>query len=397
MTEPSASHPNLPPHRKVRVDLGPRSYDVLIGRGALLGINQKRKGPLGEISFLLKQAGINGTPFIITDSNVVAGSSFSHVRRVLQTDEKAPGNKFVDVGYIAVAPGETSKALDTYSSILSRLSSERISRSDVIIALGGGVVGDLAGFVAATYLRGIAFVQVPTTLLAMVDSSVGGKTGVNLPEGKNLVGAFHQPKLVVADLDTLATLPAREFSAGMAEVIKYGAIRDKALFNRVAQPVKPDDADLDAIVEKCVTIKARIVEKDEFETKGERALLNFGHTIGHAIEKATDYKKYLHGEAISLGMRAAAWLSRREAGLSQEDTRDLDLALLAHNLPVVLDREVDSQQILAALGNDKKVASDGVNRWVLLTQLGEAESGHVIPPELVAQAVEYLRTHPDDL
>ncbi len=270
-------------------------------------------------------------------------------------------------------------------------------RSGTILAIGGGVIGDLAGFVAATYLRGVAFVQVPTTLLAMVDSSVGGKTGVNLPEGKNLVGAFHQPKLVVADLDTLSTLPASEFAAGLAEVIKYGVIKDKALFDQVADGVKPSDDDLAEIVEKCVTIKARIVEQDEFETKGERALLNFGHTIGHAIEKATGYKKYLHGEAISLGMRAAAWLSRREAGLSQEDARDLDLALIANQLPVVLDREVDSQAILAALGNDKKVASDGVNRWVLLPKLGQAESGRVISPALVAQAVEYLRTHPDDL
>ena len=230
----------------------------------------------------------------------------------------------------------------------------------------------------------------------MVDSSVGGKTGVNLPEGKNLVGAFHQPKLVVADLDTLKTLPAKEFAAGMAEVIKYGAIRDKALFDRVSKKVNPDDKDLDEIVEKCVSIKARIVENDEFETKGERALLNFGHTIGHAIEKATGYKKYLHGEAISLGMRAAAWLSRRQAGLPEADARDLDLALVANQLPVVLDREVDSQAILAALGNDKKVAADGGNRWVLLPELGKAESGRMISPELIVQAVEYLRIHPDD-
>jgi 3-dehydroquinate synthase len=296
-----------------------------------------------------------------------------------------------------VQPGETSKSMEKVSTYIQRLAQQKIPRTGTVIALGGGVIGDLAGFVAATYLRGIAFVQVPTTLLAMVDSSVGGKTGVNLPEGKNLVGAFHQPKLVVADLDTLATLPAREFSAGMAEVIKYGAIRDAVLFKRVVNGVKPDDKDLDEIVEKCVAIKARIVERDEFETKGERALLNFGHTIGHAIEKATNYTKYLHGEAIALGMRAAAWLSRREAGLSQEDARDLDLALIANQLPVVLDKEVDSQAILAALGNDKKVAADGVNRWVLLTKMGEAESGRVISPTLIAQAVEYLRTHPDDL
>ncbi len=287
--------------------------------------------------------------------------------------------------------------MQNVAALVSALAKRRIARDGILIAVGGGVIGDLAGFVAATYLRGINFVQVPTTLLAMVDSSVGGKTGVNLPEGKNLVGAFHQPKLVVADLDTLATLPPREFAAGMAEVIKYGAIRDRALFERVKKQVKPDDADLDVIVETCVSIKARIVENDEFETKGERALLNFGHTIGHAIEKATGYKRYLHGEAISLGMRAAAWLSRREAGLSQEDARDLDLALISNQLPVVLDPAVDSQSILAALGNDKKVAADGANRWVLLTELGQAESGRVVSPALVEKAVEYLRTHPDDL
>jgi len=395
--QPEQPHPSLPPHRKVHVDLGTRAYDVVIGQSAVLEKNQISNGPLGDIRILLNRAGIRGTPFIITDSNVAASFHFSFARGILQKDEPALGDYFIDVGYVAVTPGEPSKSLDTYASILARLAAEKLSRTDTIIGMGGGVIGDLAGFVAATYLRGINFVQVPTTLLAMVDSSVGGKTGVNLPNGKNLVGAFYQPKLVVADLNTLGTLPIREFAAGMAEVIKYGAIRDKALFNRVIKGVKPGDADLDVIVETCVAIKARIVENDEFETKGERALLNFGHTIGHAIEKATGYKKYLHGEAISLGMRAAAWLSRREAGLSQEDARDLDLALIANQLPVVLDKEVDSQSILAALGNDKKVAADGVNRWVLLTEMGQAESGRIISPELAAQAVEYLRTHPDDL
>ncbi len=359
----------------MRVDLGPRAYDVLIGRRLL-----------PQLSYYLEERKLDGTPVTITDKTV----GELYFKQILDSVRRHS-----NIAYRI--PGEASKSLESYGAILSDLAAERIPRSGVVIALGGGVIGDLAGFVAATYLRGINFVQVPTTLLAMVDSSVGGKTGVNLPEGKNLVGAFHQPKLVVADLDTLATLPAREFAAGMAEVIKYGAIRDKALFDRVSKPVKPEDPDLDVIVETCVAIKARIVENDEFETKGERALLNFGHTIGHAIEKATGYKKYLHGEAISLGMRAAAWLSRREAGLSQEDARDLDLALIANNLPVVLDKDVDSQAILAALGNDKKVAADGANRWVLLTELGKAESGRLISPELAAQAVEYLRTHPDDL
>jgi len=383
MTESAA--PKLPPHRKVHVDLGPRAYDVVIGWGLL-----------ENLAILLKQQDIIGKFITIVDPSIPTDYQ-ADVRTAIEGLGISRGQMEFVTYEAPIGVNEESKSLDNFGRILSSLAKHRLPRSGVVIALGGGVIGDLAGFVAATYLRGIAFVQVPTTLLAMVDSSVGGKTGVNLPEGKNLVGAFHQPKLVVADLDTLATLPAREFSAGMAEVIKAGAIKDKALFDRVSKPVKPDDADLDEIVEKCVAIKARVVEKDEFETKGERALLNFGHTIGHAIEKVTGYKKYLHGEAISLGMRAAAWLSRREAGLSQEDARDLDLALIANNLPVVLDKDVDSQAILAALGNDKKVAADGVNRWVLLTKLGHAESGRIVSPGLVVQAVEYLRIHPDDL
>ena len=224
----------------------------------------------------------------------------------------------------------------------------------------------------------------------MVDSSVGGKTGVNLPEGKNLVGAFYQPKLVIADLDTLSTLPPREFAAGMAEVIKYGAIADRALFDRVATGVKPTDPDLADIVARCVEIKARIVEQDEFETKGLRALLNFGHTIGHAIEKATGYTKYLHGEAISIGMRAAAWLSVWQASLPEADARRIEAALLANHLPIQLDAAVTMDSILAGLGNDKKVAADGQNRWVLLKQLGKAESDFQLAPHFVQAAVERI-------
>lgn len=367
----------LPPQRKVRVDLGPRAYDVVIGRRIL-----------PRLGSWFGSAGLGGPRLIVFDRQVEA------VYRVVF---EALNGERVPRRHLSYALGETAKTLQTAAAMLSDLAEEQVSRSAVLVAVGGGVIGDLAGFVAATYLRGIAFVQVPTTLLAMVDSSVGGKTGVNLPQGKNLVGAFHQPRLVVADLDTLATLPPREFSAGMAEVIKYGAICDAKLFQRVIEGVAPGDSDLDEIVEKCVTIKARIVERDEFETTGERALLNFGHTLGHAIEKATGYTTYLHGEAISLGLRAAAWLSRREAGLSQEAARDIDLALIANQLPVVLKSEIDSQAVLNALGNDKKVAADGENRWVLLTEIGQAESGRRVSPSLVAQAVEYLRTHPDDL
>jgi 3-dehydroquinate synthase len=419
----TTSSPNLPPHRTVRVDLGPRSYDVVIGRGLLKKFYE-----------LLHAAGVDGKMAVIVDANVpdlfwnsafesfpmprhewvakvASGEGSKSFRKVAILDNllfnvkqisdaltrglidqskiEQELKKYVQWLNEQIAHAEAGSFND-YEKLLSLLAAQRFSRSSYVVALGGGVIGDLAGFVAATYLRGINFVQVPTTLLAMVDSSVGGKTGVNLPEGKNLVGAFHQPKLVVADLDTLSTLPAREFAAGMAEVIKYGAIRDKGLFDRVAKGVKPGDADLDEIVEKCVAIKARIVENDEFETKGERALLNFGHTIGHAIEKATEYKSYLHGEAISLGMRAAAWLSVWHAGLPEFDAKRIEAALTTNGLPLTLRPDVDRAAILAALGNDKKVAADGRNRWVLIKSLGEATSGHELPDELVQKALEVL-------
>jgi len=361
--------------------LGERSYDVLIGHGLLPRISQ-----------LMENYRIGGPFALITDTKVF---SLPATQQLLQNAADAPFHYFgmgglEDDSGLTIAPGENMKTLRTAETLLSRLAGHRVPRSGAIVGLGGGVIGDLAGFVAASYLRGVSFVQAPTTLLAMVDSSVGGKTGVNLPEGKNLVGAFHQPRLVIADLDALGTLPSREFSAGMAEVIKYGCIRDHALFDRVANGVTFGDDDLEEIVEKCVAIKARIVENDEFETKGERALLNFGHTIGHAIEKATGYTRYLHGEAISLGMRAAAWLSVWCAGLPEEDAHAIEQALLDNDLPLELESDVETGPILAALANDKKVAADGGNRWVLLRKLGEAKSGISIEPGLVGKAVALL-------
>jgi 3-dehydroquinate synthase len=358
--------------RAIHVDLGARAYDVLIGRGLISRIPELIDGR--AVSPLA----------VISDSVVLA-----HYGQAVEQAMKAAG---LSAFRLMVDPGESSKSMVTMAKLLSELAQIKVARSGTVVGVGGGVIGDLAGFVAATYLRGIAFVQVPTTLLAMVDSSVGGKTGVNLPEGKNLVGAFHQPRLVVADLDTLSTLPAAEFAAGMAEVIKYGAIRDRALFDRVANGVTPQDDDLAEIVEKCVAIKARIVEQDEFETKGERALLNFGHTLGHAIEKATGYTRYKHGEAVALGMRAAAWLSvwHPETQLPEADARALEQAILDNDLPLTLDPEVSREAVLAALGNDKKVAADGGNRWVLLKKLGEAQGGYVVAPELLDRAINLI-------
>jgi 3-dehydroquinate synthase len=337
--------------RKVHVELGRNSYDVLIGRDLL-----------PHIADLLHQYQVKGPYSIIADAALRKWSEQlqGHLRG-------APLS--------TVPAGENSKSMVHAENLMRQLAQQKLPRSGSVVVLGGGVIGDLAGFVASIYLRGVNVIQLPTTLLAMVDSSIGGKTAVNLPEGKNLVGAFHQPKLVLADLETLSTLPKREFAAGMAEVIKYGVIRDRALFERVAKGVKPGDPDLAEIVEKCVAIKARIVEHDEFETTGERALLNFGHTVGHAIEKATAFKRYLHGEAIALGMRAAAWLSVGQAGMSEAEARQIEAALEANHLPTRLHPSVDKEAILSALGNDKKIAADGGNRWVLAKTIGDATSG----------------------
>jgi 3-dehydroquinate synthase len=372
MTSPESRPTPQGSARTVRVDLGAQSYDVVIGKG------------------LLRHAGEMMAPLVSEPLHIITDET---VAPLLAPRLEHGLNLARYQGEVtSVRAGEESKSMNVVSGLLSILAERKMPRSATIVALGGGVIGDLAGYVAAAYLRGINFVQVPTTLLAMVDSSVGGKTGVNLPEGKNLVGAFHQPRLVVADLDTLATLPSREFAAGMAEVIKYGAIRDRTLFDRVAREVVPSDDDLAEIVETCVTIKARIVERDEFETKGERALLNFGHTIGHAIEKATGYTRYLHGEAIAIGMRAAAWLSvwHPETNLPEADARRLEATLAANHLPTQLDPAVDRAAILAALGNDKKVAADGGNRWVLLKALGHAESGFELQSDMVGRSVDLL-------
>ena len=372
MTTPAdETNPDAPTTRKVPVELGLRAYEVLIGHGVLK-----------QLGALMEERGLQGPFTVITDYRG------DHARR--EVWEKILFEDGVDYPTLDVPPGEASKSLEAYARLMSELAQRKVPRSGTIIALGGGVMGDLAGFVAASYLRGIAFVQVPTTLLAMVDSSVGGKTGVNLPEGKNLVGAFYQPKLVVADLGTLRTLPGREFSAGLAEVIKYGAIASEGLFDRVAAGVTVEDEDLAEIIETCVAIKAGIVVEDEFETGTQRALLNFGHTIGHAIERATGYTTYLHGEAIALGMRAAAWLSVWQLGLLEEEAKRIELALSANGLPLELKPEVDRGAILAALGNDKKVGSDGKNRWVLLKELGVAESGWEIEEDLVEKAIKVL-------
>jgi 3-dehydroquinate synthase len=291
---------------------------------------------------------------------------------------------------ITIPAGETAKSLKTVEACYNQLAAQRLERKSCIVALGGGVVGDLAGFVAATYLRGLAFVQVPTTLLAQVDSSVGGKVGFNLKAGKNLVGAFYQPRLVLCDLDTLASLPTREYRAGLAEVIKYGIIYDAGLFQRLERDLpkllRRDPRTLAAVVARCCEIKADVVRQDETES-GLRAILNFGHTIGHALEAISHYGKYLHGEAIAIGQVAAAYLSAQLLGLPAREVDRIESILHHAGLPTQVKLNAPQRQkLLAAMKLDKKV-SDGVVKFVLARRIGAVEFGHRVPMALIEQAL----------
>jgi 3-dehydroquinate synthase len=289
-----------------------------------------------------------------------------------------------------VRAGETSKTLESVQKCCDQLAANRLERKSFIVALGGGVVGDLAGFVAAAYLRGISFVQVPTTLLAQVDSSVGGKVGVNLSAGKNLVGAFYQPRIVLCDLDTLASLPKREYRAGLAEVIKYGIVYDAPLFARLESDLpkllRRDTKTLAAIVARCCEIKAEVVRQDEHEV-GLRAILNFGHTIGHALEAISHYGKYLHGEAISIGQIAAARLSAEMLGLPATDVRRITELFRRAGLPTDVNLNASQRKkLFAAMNLDKKVVG-GEIKFVLAQKIGSVEIGHRVPMSLIQRAI----------
>lgn len=287
---------------------------------------------------------------------------------------------------LVLPPGEGTKSLESLGQVLDFLAGQCLDRTSALVAFGGGVIGDLAGFAAASYLRGIDFFQVPTTLLAMVDSSVGGKTGINLKAGKNLAGAFHQPRGVFIATELLATLPPREFAAGMAEVIKYGLLGDAELFERLERsPLTATSPDLPAVIRRCCELKARIVEADERERapEGGRALLNLGHTFGHAIEQVTGYGRYLHGEAVAIGLAAAARLSRQAGNLGAADVVRIESVIAAHALPVRLIEPLPLAGLLAAMMRDKKVRA-GLPRFVVLAHLG----GAVTRDGIAAAAVE---------
>lgn len=283
---------------------------------------------------------------------------------------------------LALGGGEAVKSLDHLGRVWEWLADARVGRDGVLAVIGGGVLGDLGGFAAATYLRGIACVQVPTTLLAMVDSSVGGKTGINLVAGKNLAGAFLQPRAVLVRPAWLRTLPPREFAAGAAEVIKYGLLGDAELLARLErEPLAPAQSDLAALVRRCCELKARIVQDDPRETapSGGRALLNLGHTFGHALEQVAGYGTYLHGEAVAVGLCAAARLSRDLGSLDAAAVGRVEAVVAAHGLPTRLRAPLASPDLLAAMSRDKKVRA-GRLRFVVLEALGRAATRDDVDP-----------------
>ncbi len=336
------------------VDLGDRSYPIYVGNG-LLGQPE------------LVRPHLHGQSAVVVSNEIVAPL---YLDRVLEALEDCA----IRHDEVILADGEKYKTLVSVESILERLLQKRHDRRSTVIALGGGVVGDIAGFAASIYQRGVNFIQLPTTLLSQVDSSVGGKTGVNHPLGKNMIGAFYQPRCVIADIDSFATLPARELSAGMAEVIKYGLIYDAGFFDwleRNIDAMMAGDADLlaEAVVVSC-RIKARVVEQDEREA-GLRAILNLGHTFGHAIEAVMGYGTWLHGEAVAAGMVMAIDLSIRH-GWIDEQVRERCIALLERAaLPTAPPPEMSPEQFLDTMAIDKK-SVDGRIKLVLLRRLGEA-------------------------
>jgi 3-dehydroquinate synthase len=357
--------------RTVAVSLGQRSYPIFVGAGLL--------SALGRFS-----AGMElGRRCAVLSDDRVARLYAKPVLAALRSSGFEPC-------LICVPHGETSKSLKMIQAACDQLAAHRLERKSFIVALGGGVVGDLAGFLAAIYLRGIAFVQAPTTLLAQVDSSVGGKTGVNLNAGKNLVGAFHQPRFVLCDLRTLQSLPPREFRAGLAEVIKYGIICDAPFFARLERALprllRRDAAVLAEVVARCCQLKAEVVRQDETET-GLRAILNFGHTIGHAIENISGYGKYLHGEAISIGQVAAAKLSAELTGLPAQDAARIENLLLRAGLPVSIQLSRPARtRLIQAMQADKKVSA-GEIKFVLARRIGRVEPGHKVPAALLEKVL----------
>lgn len=364
-----------PPKTTVPVRLGERGYDVHVGPGLL-----------AEAGRLCVDVGATGRGLLVTNETVGSLYGSAVQRSMSLAGLRVPRKDIPD--------GEQYKTMETTGRILRAAVAHKLDRRSFFIALGGGVVGDVAGFAAATYLRGVDFIQMPTTLLAQVDAAVGGKVGVNLDEGKNLVGAFHQPRTVIADVDTLQTLPGRELAAGLAEVVKYGMIADPDLLNyvedRIERLTSGDPAALMRIVARSCQVKAEFVTQDERETRGLREGLNFGHTIGHALEAVGEYETWLHGEAVSIGMVTAALLSARITGFPMQEVERLVTLLTRAGLPTALP-DVDPKQVLTLMRRDKKVLADRI-RFVLLERTGRFVVRDDVPDELVLETIQEQRT-----
>ena len=340
--------------RTLRVELGDNSYPLVVGTG------------------LLDRVGEFLTPHTKSNKVLIVSDTFVKVRYmpvVLKSLEDAG----LDVSTIEVPAGEESKSLAQFSHIQDNLIAHQLDRGSTLIALGGGVIGDLAGFAAAVYMRGIPYVQIPTTLQAQVDASVGGKTAINHPKGKNLIGAFHQPKLVLIDVDTLKTLPQRDIRSGLIEVIKMGVIRDESLFEMVEENLDAilnlDDTVLTEIISQACINKAEIVAKDEKES-GLRMVLNYGHTFGHALEALTHYNRYRHGEAVSIGMNCAAQLAVNSGMFSETDFQRQHTLLKRAKLPISFPPDLTPEALCDAMYLDKKTLG-GKLRLILPTRIGE--------------------------
>lgn len=360
---------NTPPPIEIPVSLPGRECRILAGEGLLA-----QTGSYAQLSRF------RGSCAIITDDIV----SPLHAAVVLNSLENAGFAAQV----LTVPSGENSKSLSVVENLCDRMIDAGLDRSSFVVALGGGVVGDLAGFVSAIYYRGLPFIQLPTTIVAQVDSSIGGKTGVNARAGKNLIGAFHQPRLVLADTVTLTTLPDREYREGFAEVIKHAVIRDAAMLDEL-DPAAPR-LSLAPLIARNIAIKAAIVSEDEREEKDTRALLNFGHTVAHAIENVAGYGRFLHGEAVSLGLAAALEISVRHAGLPPMDAEKVRGILAAYGLPLALPANLSTDELIAAARRDKKFSSGRI-RFVVCPRLGEARVVENVTEDDIRQAIDAIR------
>lgn len=359
---------------KVHIALGENSYDIIIGNNL-------------PIASLVKDALPKTKDLLIVSNETIAPLYLDNLQ-----------NNLTEQGFrvksCILQDGECYKTIESYMQIMTALLEDGFGRDCCLIALGGGVVGDITGFAASSYQRGVAFVQIPTTLLSLVDSSVGGKTAINHPMGKNMIGAFYQPKIVIADLQFLKTLPPREIAAGMAEVIKYGVILDEQFFSYLEDKQSFEELDLSYVVKRCCEWKSYVVSQDEKE-KGMRALLNYGHTFGHAIEVGMGFGAYLHGEAVAIGMVVAAYVAyKSNKGLSLEQYQRIKKILPYYNLPYAIPEKLSGTDFISHMRHDKKVKEGKIN-YVLPESIGKSAVYNDCSDQMISNLIDELKAIQD--